>query len=181
MTLTFIQDSRHQQTYFKHRTLWENILEVFLLKPVSQFKANTAWMVLRWSSFKIVSSDPAYIQDGYHQWTIHHAVQNGLIIPPLRRSGGYTGLRLSVRPSVLPSVRNKIFRTTFLGNYKSDLLEIWYGALARWTVLCDTFPDLSIIYFLFDGHFCLFNVMRLYKIFRHIFLYNYKSQVVNIW
>jgi hypothetical protein len=28
------------------------------LKPVSQFKANMAWMVLKWSIFKIVSGDP---------------------------------------------------------------------------------------------------------------------------
>jgi hypothetical protein len=31
---------------------------VFPLKPVSQFKANMAWMVLKWSIFKIVSGDP---------------------------------------------------------------------------------------------------------------------------
>ena len=30
----------------------------FPLKSVSQFKANMAWMVLKWSIFKIVSSDP---------------------------------------------------------------------------------------------------------------------------
>jgi hypothetical protein len=28
------------------------------IKPVSQFKANMAWMVLRWSTAKIVFSDP---------------------------------------------------------------------------------------------------------------------------
>jgi hypothetical protein len=28
------------------------------LKPVSQFKANMAWMVLRWSTFKFMSCDP---------------------------------------------------------------------------------------------------------------------------
>jgi hypothetical protein len=28
------------------------------LKPVGQFKANMAWMVLKWSTFKIISSDP---------------------------------------------------------------------------------------------------------------------------
>jgi hypothetical protein len=28
------------------------------LKPVSQFKANMTWMVLKWSIFKIVSGDP---------------------------------------------------------------------------------------------------------------------------
>jgi hypothetical protein len=28
------------------------------LKPESQFKANMAWMVLKWSIFKIVSGDP---------------------------------------------------------------------------------------------------------------------------
>jgi hypothetical protein len=28
------------------------------LKPVSQFKANMAWMVLRWSTFKIMSCNP---------------------------------------------------------------------------------------------------------------------------
>jgi hypothetical protein len=30
----------------------------FPLKPVSQFKANMARMVLKWSTFKIISSDP---------------------------------------------------------------------------------------------------------------------------
>jgi hypothetical protein len=30
----------------------------FPLKPVSQFKANMAWTVLKWSIFKIVSGDP---------------------------------------------------------------------------------------------------------------------------
>jgi hypothetical protein len=33
-------------------------LRTISLKPVSQFKANMAWMVLKWSIFKIVSSDP---------------------------------------------------------------------------------------------------------------------------
>jgi hypothetical protein len=28
------------------------------LKLVSQFKANMAWMVLKWSTFKLISSDP---------------------------------------------------------------------------------------------------------------------------
>ena len=36
----------------------ENVLIVFPLKPVSQYKANMAWMVLKWSIFKIVSGDP---------------------------------------------------------------------------------------------------------------------------
>ena len=30
----------------------------FPLKPVTQFKANMEWMVLKWSIFKIVSDDP---------------------------------------------------------------------------------------------------------------------------
>jgi hypothetical protein len=29
-----------------------------MFKPVSQFKASMAWMVLKWSIFKIVSGDP---------------------------------------------------------------------------------------------------------------------------
>ena len=33
---------------------------VFPLKPVSQFKAIMAWMVLKWSIFKIVSGDPDF-------------------------------------------------------------------------------------------------------------------------
>jgi hypothetical protein len=41
------------------------------LKPVSQFKANMAWMVLMWSIFKIVSSDLTSIQDGHYPRTIH--------------------------------------------------------------------------------------------------------------
>jgi hypothetical protein len=36
----------------------KNVLEFFPLKPVSQIKANMAWMVLKWSIFKIVSGDP---------------------------------------------------------------------------------------------------------------------------
>jgi hypothetical protein len=35
------------------------------LKPVSQFKANMAWMVLKWSFFKIVSGDP----DLHSKWS----------------------------------------------------------------------------------------------------------------
>jgi hypothetical protein len=35
-----------------------NMFKNLLLKPVSQFKANMAWMVLKWSIFKIVSVDP---------------------------------------------------------------------------------------------------------------------------
>jgi hypothetical protein len=34
------------------------------LKPVSQFKANMAWMVLKWLTFKIISSDP----DPHPKW-----------------------------------------------------------------------------------------------------------------
>jgi hypothetical protein len=34
------------------------VLKSSPLKPVSQFKANMAWMVLKWSIFKIVSGDP---------------------------------------------------------------------------------------------------------------------------
>ena len=36
----------------------KNVLKSSPLKPVSQFKANMAWIVLKWSIFKIVSSDP---------------------------------------------------------------------------------------------------------------------------
>jgi hypothetical protein len=36
----------------------ENVYIFSPLKPVSQFKANMAWMVLKWSIFKIVSGDP---------------------------------------------------------------------------------------------------------------------------
>jgi hypothetical protein len=34
------------------------------LKPVSQFKENMAWMVLKWSIFKIMACDP----DLYPVW-----------------------------------------------------------------------------------------------------------------
>jgi hypothetical protein len=36
----------------------ENVKKKIPLKPVGQFKANMAWMVFKWSMFKIVSSDP---------------------------------------------------------------------------------------------------------------------------
>jgi hypothetical protein len=46
------------------------------LKPVSQFKANMAWMVLKWSIFRIVSSDP----DLHPRWppSADIQVKNGL-------------------------------------------------------------------------------------------------------
>jgi hypothetical protein len=39
---------------------WEKCLKKIPLKPVSQFNANMAWMVLKWSIFKIVSGDPMF-------------------------------------------------------------------------------------------------------------------------
>jgi hypothetical protein len=36
----------------------KNVYKSSPLKPVSQFKANMAWMVLRWSTFKIMSCPP---------------------------------------------------------------------------------------------------------------------------
>jgi hypothetical protein len=35
-----------------------------MFEPVSQFKANMAWMVFKWSIFKIVSGDP----DRHSRW-----------------------------------------------------------------------------------------------------------------
>jgi hypothetical protein len=40
------------------------VLKSSPLKPVSQFKANMAWMVLKWSILKIVFSDP----DPHQRW-----------------------------------------------------------------------------------------------------------------
>ena len=36
----------------------KNVLKSSPLKPVSQYKANMAWMVLKWPICKIVSDDP---------------------------------------------------------------------------------------------------------------------------
>ena len=45
-------------TYIVHvRPYGKNVLKKFPRKPVSQFKANMAWMVLEWSTFKIVFGD----------------------------------------------------------------------------------------------------------------------------
>jgi hypothetical protein len=41
------------------------VLKSSPLKPVSQFKANMAWMVLKWSIFKIVSGDPDLLHAEY--------------------------------------------------------------------------------------------------------------------
>jgi hypothetical protein len=39
------------------------------LKPENQFKANMAWMGLKWSIFKIVSGDPDLGLKGHRQRT----------------------------------------------------------------------------------------------------------------
>jgi hypothetical protein len=44
----------------------KNVLKSSPLKPVSQFKANMAWIVLKWSILKIVSSDSHL---GWRSWS----------------------------------------------------------------------------------------------------------------
>ena len=81
---------------------------------------------------------------------------SGFFIPLLRKRRGYTGLALSVLPSVflpvlsfvLPSVAN-IFRRIFLSNHASQPLQTWYGVSARGSTrrLWNSGP--RVIYFLF--------------------------------
>jgi hypothetical protein len=66
VTLTSIQDGHLQWTYcsFNIDPMGKNVLKSSPLKPVSQFKANMGRMVLRWSTFKIMSCDP----DPHPRW-----------------------------------------------------------------------------------------------------------------
>jgi hypothetical protein len=71
--------------------------------------------------------------------------------PDARRGRGvycFTSVRLSVLPSVLPSVQD-IFRRIFLGNYQWQKSDIWSQASYRYAILWVAFLDLSDSYFLF--------------------------------
>ena len=68
---------------------------------------------------------------------------SSVIIPPLRRTGGYTVLA----PSVLPSVTN-IFHHIFLSNHASQPLQTWYGASARGPTGCLSNLGPPVIYLL---------------------------------
>jgi len=71
-----------------------------------------------------------------------------LIIPPASKKRGVYCFT-SVRSSFRPSVRNTNFRHTFLSNYTSQPLDIWYEASVRGPTLRLPISDLSDIYFLF--------------------------------
>ncbi len=56
------------------------------------------------------------------------------------------------------TVYGKNFRNTFLSNYLSQPLDIWYASSARGSILYDIISDLSAISFLFtDARFFLYD------------------------
>jgi hypothetical protein len=69
------------------------------LKPVSQFKANMAWMVLRWLTFKIMSCDP----DLHPRW------------PPS------ADIVLTLDP------KGNMFKNLLLWNQLANLKQTWHG------------------------------------------------------
>jgi hypothetical protein len=103
------------------------------------------------------------------------------IIPPLpREGGGYTVLRLSILPSVLPSIQD-IFCRIFLSNCRWQKSDIWSQASYRYAILWIAFLDPSDSYFLF-ADFVDFNTHWTYilLIFRRIFLSKYWWQKSDI-
>jgi hypothetical protein len=103
--------------------------------------------------------------------------------PAPRRGRGvycFTSVRLSVRPSVLPSVQD-IFRRTFLSNCWWQKSDIWSQASYRYTILWVAFLDPSDSYFLFADLVGFYTHWTYMHIFRHIFLSNYWWQKSDIW
>jgi hypothetical protein len=101
---------------------------------------------------------------------------------PQRGRGVYcfTSVRLSVRPSILPSVQD-IFRRIFLSNCWWQKSDIWSQASYRYTILWVAFLDPSDSYFLFADLVGFYTHWTYMHIFRHIFLSNYWWQRSDIW
>ena len=92
----------------------------------------------------------------------------------------FTSVRLSVRPSVLPSFQD-IFRRIFLSNCWRQKSDIWSQASYRYTILWVTFLDPSDSYFLFADFVDFYTHWTYMLIFRRIFLSNYWWQKSDIW
>ena len=97
----------------------------------------------------------------------------------LRRRGGIYYLVLSFCPSLCPSIRLSvtiIFNRIFLSNHASQLLQTWYGALARCATssLPNSCPP--FIYLLFYDLVYFSTLHGQVPNFRHIFLSNHASQ-----
>ena len=92
----------------------------------------------------------------------------------------FTSVRLSVRPSVLPSVQD-ICRRIFLSNCWWQISDIWSQASYRYTILWVAFLDPSDSYFLCADLVDLYTHWTYMHIFRHIFLSNYWWQRSDIW
>ena len=85
--------------------------------------------------------------------------QEIMSIPPLRRSWAYTGLPLSVCPSVT------IFRHKILSNYIQQPFHIWCEAWSWWVVRWDWVSYLWHTYFLFNDSVLHFPLYVLWKFF----------------
>jgi hypothetical protein len=114
--------------------------------------------------------------------SVHSAFHINYTPAPRRGRGVYcfTSVRLSVRPSVLPSVQN-IFRHIFLSNCWWQKSDIWSQASYIYTILWVAFLDPSDSYFLFADLVGFYTHWTYMHIFRHIFLSNYWWQKSDIW
>ena len=106
--------------------------------------------------------------------------------PAPRRGRGYihvycsTSVRLSVLPSVRPSVQD-MFCRIFLSNYWWQKSDIWSQSSYRYTILWVAFLDPSYSYFLFSDLVGFYLHWSYMHIFRHLFLSNYWWQKSDIW
>ena len=114
--------------------------------------------------------------------SVHSAFHINYTPAPRRGRGVYcfTSVRLSVHPSVLPSVQN-IFRRIFLSNCWWQKSDIWSQASYRYTILWVAFLDPSYSYFLFADLVGIYTHWTYMHIFRHIFLSNCWWQKSDIW
>jgi hypothetical protein len=101
---------------------------------------------------------------------------------PRRERGVYcfTSVRLSFRPSILPSVQD-IFRRIILSNYQWQKSDIWSEASYRYAILWAAFLDPSDSYFLFAVLVGFYTHWTYMHICRHIFLGNYWWHESDIW
>ena len=103
-------------------------LSNYLWQPLDIWYATSVWGAILWNSIsgRHISMWDSRSRAGVSLVSIGSQIscwvlsfKHLVFIPPLRRSGGYTGLPLSVRqsvsPSVRPSFRNKFFVTKFSG------------------------------------------------------------------
>ena len=107
---------------------------------------------------------------GQRAYMLNIGLCQAIIIPLLQRRGEYTGLALSV----LPSLTN-IVCLIFLINHASQPLQNWYGASAKGPTHRLQNSGSPVVYFLF------YDILSVTNVFRHTYISNHASQPLQTW